>query len=185
MTKHDRGSTPGNDSDEWRSPLPLVRSTERHLGITFIADMAATPENALCPIYFTKHDNPLRMTGREIRDRIGPNAHPDQGHALWNNPPYGSTGLDPWIVLAHQFSSDYGFPWVLPLPASRTEQSWMYVRPACDYKVTFLRHRVPYLREDGTPGKAPNHPSLLITFPGHNPTIKGGTFSLLAWKAKA
>ncbi|MEO7958427.1 MAG: DNA N-6-adenine-methyltransferase [Fibrobacteria bacterium] len=187
VSKHNRGSTPGNDSDEWRSPLRVVRAIERHFGFHFVADMAATQENAICPIYFTKEDNTLSASIEDIYAKIKRTVlNPDPTlHALWCNPPYGSTGLEPWIDAANRVSkSGPRLPWVFLLPASRSEQDWLYMRPPTDYHVTFLRRRVPYLRPDGTPGKAPNHPSFVLAFPGAGEPSRmlGGAFSHLDWK---
>ena len=183
-SNHNRGSLPGKDSDEWRTPIKVVRALERHLRLQFIMDMAATDHNAICPIYFTKEDDALAQGATAVLDKIrAAGIEPDPRiHALWCNPPYGSTGLDPWIEQASLVSKVSGLPWVFLLPASRSEQDWLYLRPAADYEVIFMRRRVPYLRPDGTPGKAPNHPSFSIAFPGKNDAILGGSFTHLDWK---
>jgi phage N-6-adenine-methyltransferase len=184
VNNHNRGSLPGKDSDEWRTPLPVLRAIERHYGIQFIADMAATPDNALCPVFFTKEDNTLTLPATIIRDRIRAFLQTPSPslHALWCNPPYGSTGLEVWIQNAIEVSAAIGLPYVLLVPASRCEQDWFYVRDADEYGVGFLRRRVPFLRPDGTPGKAPNHPSFVLGFPGQCPTIVPGRFSHIHWK---
>lgn len=184
-TRNNRGSVPGKASDEWRTPLKVIRAIERHLGVQFIADMAATRDNALCPIYFTKEDDTLTMPMEAIVDRLLASiTNPLPAvHALWCNPPYGSTGLEPWIDRAAEVSLLTGLPWIMLLPASRSEQPWFHSRPAEDMNLTYLKERVDYLRADGLPGGRPNHPSHVVTFPGRNPRIAGGRFSHLAWKA--
>ncbi len=180
-SKHNRGSTPGEDSDDWRTPLPVLRSIERHLGLHFIADMAASHDNALCSVYFTERDNTLEMLAGAIKDRIldGVPAADPQKHALFCNPPYKSTGLIPWLQKGAAVSKWIDLPWVFLLPASRTEQPWMHLFPAPEFNLTLVKHRIAFLRPDGTPGIRPNHPSMVMAFPGQNRRIVGGRFSLL------
>ena len=83
---------------------------------------------------------------------------------------------------AHGVSKVTGLPYILLVPASRCEQDWFYSVPCGEFHVAFLRRRVPYLRPDGTPGKAPNHPSFVIAYPGDNPNIRAGRFSQLDWR---
>jgi phage N-6-adenine-methyltransferase len=184
VNNHNRGSIPGKDSDEWRTPLTVIRAIERHFGIQFVADMAATPDNALCSVYFTKEENTPSLSAKYVLDKISTFLPaPDPGiHALWCNPPYGSTGLECWIDHARHISAGTGLPYVLIVPASRCEQDWFYLRAAYEYHVGFMRRRVPFLRPDGTPGKAPNHPSFVLGFPGQCPTIVPEKFSHIQWK---
>ena len=46
-----------SNSDEWTTPSALFRALDRRFG--FELDPAATKENALCPMYFTKEDSGL------------------------------------------------------------------------------------------------------------------------------
>lgn len=179
--RNNRGSVKGNDSDEWRTPLPVLRAIERHLGVHFIADMAADMNNALCSIFFTREDDTLTMAPAAMLERMQtmiPNPDPDR-HALWCNPPYGNTGLAPWIEKAAVVTKEIDLPWVFLLPASRTEQPWMHIRPAEEFNLALVKYRIAYLRPDGSPGLRPNHPSLVMTFPGLNHRILGGRFSQL------
>lgn len=180
-SKHNRGSTPGEDSDDWRTPLPVLRAIERHLGLIFIADMAASEENALCSVYFTEQDNTLEMPVGAIKDRIleGFPTPTVQRHGLFCNPPYKSTGLIPWLTKGAEVAKRLDIPWSFLLPASRTEQPWMHLFPAREFHLTLIKHRIAFLRPDGTPGLRPNHPSMVMTFPGANEGIFRGCFSLL------
>ncbi|MEO7778492.1 MAG: DNA N-6-adenine-methyltransferase [Fibrobacteria bacterium] len=181
VSRSNRGSLPGEDSDEWRTPLPVLRAIERHLGVHFIADMAADRHNSVCPIYFTREDDTLAMNAGSIRDRIRDSlpAVDPQKHALFCNPPYKATGLAAWIQKGAAVSKWIDLPWVFLLPASRTEQPWMHLRPAHEFNLTLVKHRIAYIRPDGTPGTRPNHPSMVMAFPGENRRILGGRFSLL------
>lgn len=183
-SRNNRGSTPESSSDEWRTPLKLFRAIERHLGLIFIADMAATKDNALCPIYFTEEDNTLLLPSDDILSRLHRShttVDPDR-HALFCNPPYKNTGLTAWMEKGKLVSERLGLPWVNLLPASRTEQEFMHMYAADKFHLDFLKKRADYLREDGTPGGRPNHPSFLVTFPGSNKRILGGTFGLMEWR---
>jgi hypothetical protein len=183
-SRNNRGSTPDKSSDEWRTPLRLYRAIQQHLGVFFIADMAAAAENALAPCYFDKDYDTLAQPAEDIVARIL-RAHPNpdpRRHALFCNPPYGSTGLEPWLLKARQVSTISGLAWVNLLPASRTEQDFFYALAPAEYRLDFLRRRADYLRANGLPGGRPNHPSMLMTLPGRNSQIIGGTFGHLEWR---
>lgn len=183
--RNNRGSVPGKASDEWRTPLKVFRCIERHLGVQFIADMAATKDNALAPIYFTKEDDTLSMSAEAILERIVASiAIPNREvHALWCNPPYAHAGMESWMDKAAEVSHVTGLPWVMLLPASRSEQPWFHSRPASDMNLTYMKERIAFLRADGTPGTRPNHPSHAVTLPGLNTRIARGGFTHLDWKA--
>ena len=46
-----------SNSDEWTTPSALFRALDRRFG--FELDPAATEENALCSMFFTKKDNEI------------------------------------------------------------------------------------------------------------------------------
>lgn len=182
-SRNNRGSTKGQSRDDWRTPPKLFRAIEEHLGVHFIADMAASRENALCPVYFTAEYDTLAQPAEDIAGRLRRFINdPDPArHALFCNPPY-SKGLETWMRKARHVSAVTHLPWVMLLPASRTEQDFFYACAAEAYNLTFLKDRADYLRPDGQPGGRPNHPSFVITFPGDNRRIVGGAFSHLEWK---
>lgn len=183
-SRNNRGSVPGFSRDDWRTPPPLFRAIQAHLGLFCIADMAADRENALCPIWFGKDFDTLAQPAEDIAARILkalPNPDPAH-HALWCNPPYSAEGLEAWMRKGRHVSAVTRLPWVMLLPASRTEQDFFYTCPPESYHLTYLKVRAAYVRPDGTKGKSPNHPSFVITFPGDNYRIAGGAFDHLAWK---
>lgn len=183
-SRNNRGSTPDKSSDNWRTDPRLFRVIQQHLGVQFLADMAADADNALCPVFFDKDYDTLVQPAEDIVARIlrfHPNPDPRR-QALWCNPPYGSTGLEPWLLKARQVSTISGLPWVNLLPASRTEQDFFYSLKPTEYKLDFLRKRADFRRPNGTAGGRPNHPSMLLTLPGRNTEIIPGTFGHLEWR---
>lgn len=47
------------NSDEWQTPLDLFQDLDREFH--FDLDACATPENAMCPEYFTKEQDGLEQ----------------------------------------------------------------------------------------------------------------------------
>src|SRR5262245_47178396 len=69
-----------SQTDEWETPQWFF--DELHTTFAFTLDVAATPQNAKCPRYFTKVDDGLVQDwGREI---------------CWMNPPFKQS-LDLWM----------------------------------------------------------------------------------------
>ena len=115
----DRGTT-------WEVFNPL------HERFDFTIDVAASPENAKLPRYFTTADDGLAQSWADER--------------VWCNPPYSNIG--PWVEKAHSSDADLV---VMLLPANRTEQRWWqgWVEPNRDcggvLRVEFLPGRMRFI----------------------------------------
>jgi site-specific DNA-methyltransferase (adenine-specific) len=97
-------------TEEWPTPRALFAKLNRHFRFTL--DPCATPDNATCPLYFTKEQDGLKQ---------------DWGtHRVFCNPPYG-TMIGAWARKCFQASRD-GALVVLLVPA-RTDTNryhrWM------------------------------------------------------------
>ncbi len=75
---------PGKSKQDYATPMPFIAAVERRFG-PIVADLAASKENARCPVWYGTDTDSLSMAwGRE---------HPDGN--LWLNPPFGD--LAPWV----------------------------------------------------------------------------------------
>jgi site-specific DNA-methyltransferase (adenine-specific) len=87
-------------SGEWPTPVAFFRKLDRRYRFTL--DPCATPENAKCPVYFTKEDDGLKQ---------------DWGtHRVFCNPPYGRKTTGAWARKCFE-SSQRGALVVLLVPA--------------------------------------------------------------------
>lgn len=132
-----------SSSDEWTTPSALFRALDRRFG--FELDPAATPENALCPMYFTKEDSGLLKSWRPWRTFV--------------NPPY--SGVADWMRKCMD-ESEKGCPLICALIPARTDTRWWhdYVRGSADL-VWFLKGRLKF--GDGA-GSAPFPSALAFWF---------------------
>ena len=67
------------DKNTWQTPLYIFNAMNRKH--RFEVDGCASPENALCDIYFTEKDD---FTKQETLDRV------QKGSRVWINPPYNN-----------------------------------------------------------------------------------------------
>lgn len=120
-----------------------------HARFGFTIDVAATPENAKLPRFYTVLEDGLTQTWA--------------GERVWCNPPYSS--IEPWLVKAwREFEcEDYGESnppalIVMLLPANRCEQGWWqrHVEPRREERATrglhveFLPGRMRFIRTGST-----------------------------------
>lgn len=117
----------------------------------FVLDAAATDKSAKCPLYYTPAEDGLMQSW-------------DQGGAVFCNPPYGAQ-LKKWVRKAHR-EAKKGVTVVLLIPA-RTDTSYFHDYIYGQAEVRFLRGRLRFTDEDGTPSinSAP-FPSMLVIYNG-------------------
>lgn len=84
----------GGGPQDVRTPKPffdfVAWKLAREYGGRFVRDLAASPENALCPLYFTEEDNALKQQWH---------LHCGGNEWAWDNPPFGNS--EPWVKLAN------------------------------------------------------------------------------------
>lgn len=103
-----------------------------NLLVGFTVDVAASPENAKLPRFYTIADDGLAQDWTDER--------------VWCNPPYSS--IEPWVEKAHRSGAAAV---VMLLPANRTEQGW-WQRQVEPYRrdgtieVRFLPGRIRFLK---------------------------------------
>lgn len=128
-------------TNEWATPQETYDQLNKEFNFTL--DVAATPENAKCKLYFTETDDGLAQSW--------------DNETIWCNPPYGRT-LRKWVEKA---SSATGGVVVLLIPA-RTDTSYfhdfIYKKPNVD--IRFIRGRLKF---GGSKNSAP-FPSMVVIF---------------------
>jgi len=128
-------------SEEWATPQSLFDQLSAEFG-RFLLDVCATPQNAKCGRFFTRHADGL--------------SHP-WTRRNWMNPPYGRT-IANWVQKADD-EAHKGNLTVALLP-SRTDTRWFQDHIYRYYEVRFLRGRLKF--NDGDM-PAP-FPSMVVVF---------------------
>lgn len=128
---------------EWETPQQLF--DELNAEFRFTLDACATPENAKCPVYYTREQDGLKQ-----KWGVG---------TVWCNPPYGK-GIIQWVKKACAETQN-GVTTVMLLPA-RTDTQWFhdYVLPSAEMR--FIRGRLKF---GGGKYRAP-FPSIVCIFRG-------------------
>src|SRR5947209_845383 len=130
-----------SDSEEWATPPSLFEKLDRRYHFTL--DPCATPENALCPTYFTKEDDGLQQDWKD--------------HRCFVNPPYGRQ-MRAWARKC--FEAAQAGALVVLLAHARVDTRWYHEWVEGKAKVTFLRGR---LRFGDAESSAP-FPSMLAVY---------------------
>ena len=116
-------------SVEWQTPLDLFDFLDEEFG-PFHLDAAATRENALCKMHFTKEDDSLKQNW------FG---------NVYCNPPYGRE-LASWIAKAQkEIAENVNVKSVTMLLPARTDTKWfhkIYLQP--NVEMYFIKGRLKY-----------------------------------------
>lgn len=158
-----RGATDAVD-DRGTDPA-FIAELEARFGYPFDLDVAASPENAKAPTFYTIEDDGLTQQWRGL---------------VWCNPPYSDCGAwvrkawsewhgsDPRTPMVHHFQhARDAAPWriAMLLPANRTEQGWWQElvepyrdRPDSPLHVEFLRGRMRFNRPGAVIGPKGDRP---------------------------
>lgn len=151
-------NTPLYEKDEWRTPPALFKLLNDEF--RFHLDAAASPDNTLCPRYFTEKDNALEQ-------RWGDNGI----RRIFCNPPFSMT--KEFLAKGIQEYDSGGVESVFLIRADGYETAWFrqlmrqlttgpYMQEL-QYQVRQLWPRVPYVLPDGTkPEHGPNFPSAAV-----------------------
>jgi phage N-6-adenine-methyltransferase len=116
-------------TDEWSTPQAFFDKLDRRYHFTL--DPCATPENAKCPIYFTREQNGLEQ---------------DWGtHRVFCNPPYGRT-MAAWARKCFEASQRGAL--VVLLVTARTDTRWYHDWVYGKAEVEFIRGRLKFGKAD-------------------------------------
>jgi phage N-6-adenine-methyltransferase len=134
-------------TDEWPTPQAFFDKLDRRYHFTL--DPCATPENAKCPIYFTREQDGLKQ---------------DWGtHRVFCNPPYSRATTHRWARKC--FEASQGGAMVVLLVPARTDTRWVHDWVHGKADVKFVRGR---LRFGEAEASAP-FPSMLAVYTPNKP----------------
>ena len=133
-------------TDEWPTPQAFFDKLNRRYRFTL--DPCATPENAKCPLYFTREQDGLKQ---------------DWGtHRVFCNPPYGRT-MRAWARKC--FESSQRGALVVLLVTARTDTRWFHDWVQGKADVKFIRGRLRF----GEAETSAPFPSMLATYEPNRP----------------
>jgi len=145
---------PGKSKQDYGTPPELLAAVKNRLCIKdFVIDLAASEDNAVCPVYFD-----------EEYDSLGPDvswaAVSQAYHAKWAwlNPPYGD--IAPWVNKA-AYEASRGAHVVMLVPASVGANWWKDSVTGFAF-TTFLNGRIQFV---GAEGLYPKDCALLLYTP--------------------
>jgi site-specific DNA-methyltransferase (adenine-specific) len=149
-----------SDSAEWATPRDFFDKYNKDFGFTL--DAAATHENALCDMYFTKDG--LFFPGSGLlqicftQDALASDSW-GENQTIWLNPPYGR-GVGAWIERASD-ERCHGNTTVMLLPA-RTDTRWFhdFIYRKENVEIDFIKGRLKF---GGCENPAP-FPSMAVVF---------------------
>jgi len=150
-------TTPPEEKDEWRTEPVLFNLLDQEFN--FQLDVAATDDNALCPVYFTKEQNALELPWADWFS-----APP----AIFCNPPFSQVG--PFLLKGREEAAK-GATCVFLVRADGLETVWWregVLRKVYDhlyvpnYEIRFLSPRTNYYRPVVTKATGVRFPSVVI-----------------------
>lgn len=115
----------------------------------FVLDAAATPKSAKCPAFFTPEQDGLKQSWQV-------------GGAVFCNPPYGRD-IKKWVRKAWE-EAQSGTTVVLLIPA-RTDTSYFHEYIYHHAEIRFIRGRLQFTDEDGTPATDAQGRAMSAPFP--------------------
>ena len=120
---------------DWRAPAWLVRALgSRFAGVGFALDAAATKDNAVAPLFWSKETNGLKQEWIDV---------------TFCNPPYRD--ISPWTEkAANELGNGVESVLVLPVGCS---QAWFHVWILGFADVYYPNRRINYMQGDGTQPK--------------------------------
>ena len=130
-----------SQSCEWATPLDFFQALDREFG--FDLDVCATPSNAKCKRYYTRHEDGL------VQPWFG---------TCWCNPPYGRE-ISLWVEKAMR-SAKEGRATVVCLVPARTDTKWWHDYVSQAAEVRFVKGRLKF---GGHKNSAP-FPSAVVVF---------------------
>lgn len=124
------------DKDEWQTPLWLFERVQKHFGIVFDLDAAASDSNHLCANYFTKERSALTL--------------PWDGEHVWCNPPYSL--LKKFTEAMAQSADRNDFDSSVFLIPARTDTVAFHKLADIASDILFLKGRIKFVgAEHGAP----------------------------------
>lgn len=145
------------DTNGWRTPKPLFKWLSKKWVI--VADVAASAENNLCEIYFTKQENALFISwSNELDVEKSPFVF-----FAFCNPPYERDQLKDWLEKAYiEMNMGLGVIMLLPYTGQLYWKELVVERAS---KIYMIYGRLPYGHpETGIPYTKCNFTSAIVVF---------------------
>mgnify|MGYP003312266264 CR=1 FL=1 len=130
-----------SNTDMWETPQAFFDDLNNEFNFTM--DVCATPENAKCPIFYTKEQDGLTS--------------PWYG-TVWCNPPYGRE-IGKWVRRGYEQSNNGNVTVVMLLPA-RTDTKWFHDYIYSKAEIRFIKGRLKF---GGSKNSAP-FPSMIVIY---------------------
>ena len=130
-------------SDEWGTPHDLFKKACAYFDVFPSLDVSATKEHTKCSKYFTKYDDALSKDWNS--------------QAFYMNPPFSQAGK--WIEYAYNQHRKHKIDGLLLLAVRTDTIAWQTFILGIGHihqNIWFLKGRVHYLDESGTPSKNPS-----------------------------
>lgn len=145
-----------SNSEEWETPQDLFDQLNETY--KFNLDPCATPENAKCPVYFTKELDGLKQSWVSVTGKGWIDYIPGR---VFCNPPYGRGTIDKWTKKAREEIENGNAELIVMLLPVRTCTRWFHedVVPVAD-AVYFIRGRLKF---GGAKNSAP-FPSMVAVY---------------------
>lgn len=153
-------------NDLWRTPPEVYQNLNREFD--FIADMAASHENALHNYYFTEKDDSFSF---EWAEKLKVHIRPFGPSFVWCNPPYSNP--KPWVKKALEAQAD-GLGVVMLLNADDSTEWFKIAEPVVseirritgyyDENDKFKNGRLAFLDAFGKPIPGNNKAQFILVF---------------------
>lgn len=153
-------------NDLWRTPPEVFNALNREFN--FIADMASSHENALCPIHFTEEDDSLSMAWA-----YNPVLKSNRLEYVWLNCPYSNPM--PWVKKALSAQShglgvvmllndDTSVGWFAEALKGVSEIRHIVADATPEGKREYSTGRIGFLDGNGDPQGGNNKPQFILIF---------------------
>lgn len=151
---------PGSSKQDYATPRDFVEAVEIIIGSRFVVDLAASSENAVCPIFIDAAQNSLVQPWHEIAGWV------------WLNPPFAR--IAPWVEKC-ALEAAQGSRIVALLPAA-VSTNWFRKYVAGKAMVLFVRPRLSFV------GAKDPYPKDLMVCIYNSPIAGYGTWD---WKTQS
>lgn len=154
--------TPKEIRDKWRTPKAIFKAVDKHFH--FVADVAASRENALCNVFIPEEQNTLITPWSEV-------AKP--GEFVWLNPPYSDPA--PFIHKAAKEHRENNIGSVILVPGDNSVGWFDDLYQTCQIIQLITKGRISFINAaTGKKANGNNKGSLLayyLPYQHNNPCI--------------
>ena len=158
-------------NDLWRTPPEVFNTLNREF--YFIADMAASKNNALCETFFTEEEDSLSFDWKYTIECVMGHDLPNGAHYVFLNCPYSNPM--PWVKQAAQaqlnglgvvmlLNNDTSVGWFAEALKTVSEIRHIIADETPEGKREYSSGRLDFLDHEGKPAKGNNKPQFVLVF---------------------